>query len=639
MKQSKWQYWLILGVMTVLSCVGILYAQPSPAGTAELKEAGVTLEKVDNGVYALISSTDFPAKDANTGICNAGIVIGSEGVLVIDPFHNQRLGNLVLKTVKELTDKPIRYVLNTHYHFDHTGGNAAIAAQGIPLIGRGPIRDFMLTRNKSKDPTLTPPTVIINGESIIWLGDKEVKIERSEGHSGGTDLTAYVPESNVLFTGDILFHERIPYVADGNIKQWTNSLAELEKNYQTAKIVPGHGSVTDSKGLKTLRQYFEELKQLALTWQEKGLSKEQAVSSSAKVPAQYEKYKFQTLYSSNLETAYYTDNPRQKMSKTEARVFLLDFEKPLWEIETRIEQIKKLAEENNVDVSEEVAQLEARACELYKEIFSSLNPLQRLQVARHPRRPSTLDYIQTIFDDWFELHGDRGGEDDPALVGGVARLNGRPVVVLGHQKGRDTKDNVARNFGMPLPGGYRKAWRLMEHAHQFSMPIITFIDTPGAWAGVEAERLGQGEAIAYNLREMFRFEVPIICTVIGEGGSGGALGIGVGDRLLMLEHAVYTVATPEACAAILWKDAKKAEQAAEALKITPTDLIELGIIDEIIPEPPKCAHSQPVQAAALLKKALMENLEGLTHMSAKQRCDLRYQKFRQMGAFLENAHT
>jgi len=327
------------------------------------------------------------------------------------------------------------------------------------------------------------------------------------------------------------------------------------------------------------------------------------------------------------------------MSKNEPRVFLLDFEKPLWEIETRIEQLKKSAEEDNVDLSEEVAQLEKTYYELHRKIFSRLNPLQRLQLARHPRRPSTLDYIQTIFDDWFELHGDRGGEDDPALVGGVARLNGRPVVVLGHQKGRDTKDNVARNFGMPLPGGYRKAWRLMEHAHQFSMPIITFIDTPGAWAGVEGERLGQGEAIAYNLREMFRFEVPIICTVIGEGGSGGALGIGVGDRLLMLEHAIYTVATPEACAAILRKDAKKAQQAAEALKITPTDLKELGIIDQIVAEPPKCAHAQPLQAAALLKEALLDNLEELTHINGKDRCDLRYQKFRQMGAFLENPLT
>jgi acetyl-CoA carboxylase carboxyl transferase subunit alpha len=323
------------------------------------------------------------------------------------------------------------------------------------------------------------------------------------------------------------------------------------------------------------------------------------------------------------------------MSKTERRTFLLDFEKPLCELEARIEQIRELAEENNVDVSEQIAQLESRAVQLRKEIFSNLTPSQRLQLARHPRRPSTLDYIQAISDDWFELHGDRCGYDDPALVGGVARLEGQPVVILGHQKGRDTKDNVARNFGMAAPGGYRKAMRLMEHANQFGLPILTFIDTPGAWAGVEAEKLGQGEAIAYNLREMFSLNVPIICTVIGEGGSGGALGIGVGDRLLMFEHSVYTVATPEACAAILWKDAKKAEQAALSLKITAEDLKELGIIDQILPEPPGSAHSDPLGAGATLKQVLLENLEDLSQMTPQQRRERRYQKFRQMGVFLE----
>ena len=203
------------------------------------------------------------------------------------------------------------------------------------------------------------------------------------------------------------------------------------------------------------------------------------------------------------------------MTKTERRIFLLDFEKPLYELEARIEQIRELAEENGVDVSDEISQLENRSEELRREIFTSLTPSQRLQLARHPRRPSTLDYIQAISDDWFELHGDRGGSDDPALVGGIARLAGRSVVMLGHQKGRDTKDNVARNFGMASPGGYRKALRLMEHANRFDLPILTFIDTPGAWAGIEAEKLGQGEAIAYNLREMFCLDVPIICTVIG----------------------------------------------------------------------------------------------------------------------------
>ncbi|UXE61515.1 MAG: acetyl-CoA carboxylase carboxyl transferase subunit alpha [Woronichinia naegeliana WA131] len=324
------------------------------------------------------------------------------------------------------------------------------------------------------------------------------------------------------------------------------------------------------------------------------------------------------------------------MSTSERRIFLLDFEKPLYELEEKINQIRELAKEENVDVSEQLSQLESRAEQLRKEIFGNLNPSQQLQLARHPRRPSTLDYIQAITDDWFEMHGDRGGYDDPALVGGVARLDGQPVVIMGHQKGRDTKDNVARNFGMPAPNGYRKALRLMEHAEQFGMPIITFIDTPGAWAGVDAEKLGQGEAIAYNLRQMFSFEVPIICTVIGEGGSGGALGIGVGDRVLMLEHAVYTVATPEACAAILWKDAKKSDKAAIALKITSKDLKDLGIIDDIVPEPSGAAHSNPLNASALLKQSILDHLKTLLQMTPHQRRELRYQKFRQMGQFLEN---
>ena len=321
------------------------------------------------------------------------------------------------------------------------------------------------------------------------------------------------------------------------------------------------------------------------------------------------------------------------MAKTKRKTFLLDFEKPLCELESRIEQIKNLAVENQVDVSSEISQLEVRAGQLRQEIFSTLTPAQRLQLARHPRRPSTLDYIQAISDEWLELHGDRGGYDDPALVGGVARIDGRPVVILGHQKGRDTKDNVARNFGMAFPGGYRKALRLMQHANKFSMPILTFIDTPGAWSGVEAEKLGQGEAIAYNLRQMFSFEVPIICTVIGEGGSGGALGIGVADRLLMLEHSVYTVASPEACAAILWKDAQKSDKAAAALKITSWDLKELGLIDRIIPEPSSGAHANPVEAAAKLKEVIWQNLAELSQMTPEQRQELRYQKFRNMGRF------
>ncbi|BAQ64375.1 acetyl-CoA carboxylase carboxyl transferase subunit alpha [Geminocystis sp. NIES-3709] len=324
------------------------------------------------------------------------------------------------------------------------------------------------------------------------------------------------------------------------------------------------------------------------------------------------------------------------MAKTEPkRTFLLEFEKPLVELQAKIDQIRELAEQNQVDVSERLKELEDRAEQLRQEIFSTLTPSQKLQIARHPRRPSTLDYVQAMTDEWFELHGDRRGYDDPALIGGIARLDGRAVVIIGHQKGRDTKDNVARNFGMASPGGYRKAMRLMEHANRFSMPIITFIDTPGAYAGVEAEKLGQGEAIAYNLREMFSLDVPIITTVIGEGGSGGALGIGVAERLMMFEHSVYTVASPEACAAILWKDAKKSDQAAIALKITAKDLKELGIIDQILPEPPRCAHSDPLATAAILKKAILDNLEYLSNLTPQQRKELRYEKFRNLGVFLE----
>jgi acetyl-CoA carboxylase carboxyl transferase subunit alpha len=323
------------------------------------------------------------------------------------------------------------------------------------------------------------------------------------------------------------------------------------------------------------------------------------------------------------------------MPPADRKPVLLDFEKPLTELEERIIQIRELAEENDVDVSNQIRLLEAQMVQLRQEIFSSLSPSQRLQVARHPRRPSTLDYIQAISDEWIELHGDRLGFDDPAIVGGVGRLAGQPVVMLGHQKGRDTKDNITRNFGMAAPGGYRKALRLMEHADRFGMPILSFIDTPAAYPGMEAEKFGQGEAIAYNLREMFRFNVPIICSVIGEGGSGGALGIGVGDRLLMFEHAVYSVAPPEACAAILWRDAAKAPQAAESLKITAQDLKNLGILDQLLPEPIGGAHADPLQAAETLKQAVLESLRELSQMTASERRELRYQKFRRIGVFVE----
>ncbi len=318
------------------------------------------------------------------------------------------------------------------------------------------------------------------------------------------------------------------------------------------------------------------------------------------------------------------------------RTIVLNFEKPLVELEQRIDQIRQLAQANQVDVREQLHQLEQRADHLRQEIFSALSPAQRMQIARHPRRPSTLDYIQSMTEEWLELHGDRCLRDDPALVGGIGRLGGKPVLILGHQKGRDTKDNVLRNFGMASPGGYRKALRLMEHADRFHLPIITLIDTPGAYPGVSAEEEGQGQAIAVNLREMFHFKVPIICTVIGEGGSGGALGLGIGDHLIMLEYSIYTVATPEACAAILWRDSSKAPRAAEALKITATDLKNLGVIDEILPEPPGAAHRQPLVAAASLKNCLLKNLDRLQQLPSEELLALRYQKFRSMGVFLES---
>ena len=318
-----------------------------------------------------------------------------------------------------------------------------------------------------------------------------------------------------------------------------------------------------------------------------------------------------------------------------ARRALLEFEKPLVELEGQIEQIRQLARDSDVDVSQQILQLETLAARRREEIFSHLTPAQKIQVARHPQRPSCLDYIQLISDSWIELHGDRCGSDDRALVGGLGRIGDQPVVMLGHQKGRDTKENVARNFGMASPGGYRKALRLMEHADRFRLPILTFIDTPGAYAGVLAEEQGQGEAIAVNLREMFRLEVPIIATVIGEGGSGGALGIGVADRLLMFEHSVYTVASPEACASILWRDAAKAPVAAEALRITAADLLRLGLIDAVLNEPCGGNHWAPLQAAESLKAALALQLSELSALPVAKLVAERYRKYRAIGRFIE----
>ncbi|ABM75152.1 acetyl-CoA carboxylase, alpha subunit [Prochlorococcus marinus str. NATL1A] len=319
-----------------------------------------------------------------------------------------------------------------------------------------------------------------------------------------------------------------------------------------------------------------------------------------------------------------------------ARRFLLEFEKPLVELENQIDQIRELARDSEVDVSQQLLQLETLAARRREEIFHALTPAQKIQVARHPQRPSTLDYIQMFCDDWVELHGDRNGTDDQALIGGLARIGEKSVLLIGQQKGRDTKENVARNFGMAKPGGYRKALRLMDHADRFNLPIISFIDTPGAYAGLIAEEQGQGEAIAVNLREMFRLTVPIIATVIGEGGSGGALGIGVADRLLMFEHSVYTVASPEACASILWRDAGKAPEAASALKITGPDLMKLGIVDEVLKEPSGGNNWAPLQAGDTLKNALEKHLSELLALSPDELRNNRYSKFRKMGKYLES---
>ena len=318
-----------------------------------------------------------------------------------------------------------------------------------------------------------------------------------------------------------------------------------------------------------------------------------------------------------------------------ARRPLLDFEKPLVELEQQIEQIRQLARDSEVDVSQQLLQLETLAARRRDEIFRSLSPAQKIQVARHPHRPSTLDFIQMFCDDWIELHGDRRGSDDQALIGGIGRLGDRSVLLIGHQKGRDTKENVARNFGMATPGGYRKALRLMEHADRFHLPILAFIDTPGAYAGLLAEEQGQGEAIAVNLREMFSLRVPIVATVIGEGGSGGALGIGVADRLIMFEHSVYTVASPEACASILWRDAAKASEAAAALRITGKDLLSLGVVDEVLPEPAGGNNWAPLEAGETLKAALNRHLDELLALSIEDLKDQRYRKFRAMGRFLD----
>ena len=313
----------------------------------------------------------------------------------------------------------------------------------------------------------------------------------------------------------------------------------------------------------------------------------------------------------------------------------LDFEKPLKELEKRIEEIRVFAEEKKIDMSEEIARIEDKSRKLKKEIYEKLTPWQKVQIARHPKRPTLLEYSELIFNGFIELHGDRLYPDDPALVGGLAYLDDIPVTILGQQKGKDTKENIYRNFGMPHPEGYRKAIRLMKQAEKFGRPVITFVDVAGAFPGKEAEERGQGEAVAKAIMEMGALTVPIIVVVTGEGGSGGALAIGTGDRVLMLEHAYYSVISPEGCASILWKNATEASKAAEVLRLTANDLLELEVIDEVIPEPLGGAHTDPVSTAATIKESLCHNLWELLHRDSQELLVMRYNKFRKMGRYIE----
>src|SRR5881296_3184710 len=315
----------------------------------------------------------------------------------------------------------------------------------------------------------------------------------------------------------------------------------------------------------------------------------------------------------------------------------LDFEKPIAELQRKLEELSKHREAHglSVDIEQEIAQIERKVAETRRQIFSNLTAWQRVQLARHPRRPFTLDYFNSTFSDFAELHGDRLYAEDRALVGGFARLGEQKVMVIGTQKGRDTKENIRRNFGSAHPEGYRKALRLMRLADKFGLPIITLIDTAGAYPGIGAEERHIAEAIAVNLREMMLLAVPIIAAVIGEGGSGGALGIGVADRILILENAYYSVISPEGCAAILWKERSAAPKAAEALKITAHNLLELGLVDEIIPEPLGGAHQDPAAIAQTLKRHLLKHLKQLHKLSTTDRLKQRYDKFRSYGRFLE----
>ena len=311
----------------------------------------------------------------------------------------------------------------------------------------------------------------------------------------------------------------------------------------------------------------------------------------------------------------------------------LDFEQPIAELEAKIEELRYVGDDTEINISEEISRLQGKSRALTESIFSSLNAWQIAQLARHPQRPYTLDYIERVFDEFEELHGDRAFGDDKAIVGGIARLQGQPVMVIGHQKGRDTKSKLARNFGMPRPEGYRKAMRLMQMAERFKMPVVALIDTPGAYPGVGAEERGQSEAIARNLMVMAELKTPIVCTVIGEGGSGGALAIGVGDRVLMLQYSTYSVISPEGCASILWKSAERAEEAAEALGITAPRLHELELIDRVIDEPLGGAHRDYDAVAARLSDALIETLNSLNSIPLERLLEQRYARLRGYGNF------
>jgi acetyl-CoA carboxylase carboxyl transferase subunit alpha len=317
--------------------------------------------------------------------------------------------------------------------------------------------------------------------------------------------------------------------------------------------------------------------------------------------------------------------------------YQLDFERPILELQRKLDDLKKHPEDHSLSVSfeEEVAAIEKKIEETRRQIFANLSPWDRVKIARHPKRPFTLDYAESVFTDFSELHGDRLFADDPALVGGLAKLGEQKVLLIGTQKGRDTKENIKRNFGSAMPEGYRKALRLMKLADKFGLPIISLIDTPGAYPGIGAEERHVAEAIAVNLREMMLLEVPIVVAVIGEGGSGGALGIGVADRVLILENAYYSVISPEGCAAILWKDRAAAPKAAAALRITAKELSELGLVDETVPEPLGGAHNNLAEMAQTLKAALIANLDELKKRSSGERLKMRYQKYRAYGKVVE----